>query len=336
MFTLFNLMQLSTVFTNNLMALNTNYALMNGPIQKPVWITPHKVVWTDGKTELLEFRAGKDSVVIVIPEAAHGGTLVDWSETQSQVRCAMQNQAGGVYAINKLPATAAHTHLDLEYTFTSLWEALRRLPGRINLIGDCQGGTAAAVVAARYPWKIKSLTLVGSPMETSAARSSLDPFLEQYPQSEYEKVVRKHGGNMDGRLMLMGFLADKPNTFRYDETKRWANADDPKFREADRVFRNWYYTPQDIPGPQYLQTVQKFFRDDLTNHYSVSGYQGPVTLVAGTTDPIVPIPQVFAMQRYWPHARLIEIDAGHIGIFMGTKAIANEWTAIFRAMADSN
>lgn len=319
-------------FANNLTALNANYISMNGPIQKPVWTTPYKVIWTDGKTELLEFCAGPDPIVISAPEACHGSMLVDWSETQSQVRCAMDNYSGGVYAINKLPATQEHKYLKLEYTFTSLWKALEQLPGKINLVGDCQAGTTSAIVADRYPWKIKSLTIVGSPMETSAARSNLDPFLEEYSQADYEDAVKKCGGNMNGWLMVTGFLADKPFTWRTDETKRWANADNAEFREADRVFRNWYYSPQDIPGPQYLQNIQKVFRDDLCDHYSVTGYQGPVTLVAGTKDPIVPIAQMFAMQKYWPHAKLIEIDAGHIGIFMSKKAIANEWTAIFKEL----
>lgn len=323
-------------FMNNLLVLNTNYLLMNGPLSKPTWRLPNTIKWTDGKTEFLEFRAevpGIPNVVIVAPEAAHDSTLVDWAKNQSLVQCALDNQLGGVFVLSKLPARSQDTKKDMEYMFNSLSIPMLMLKEQFNLIGLCQGGPQAAIVANRNPHLINSLTIAGSPMKTSAAISSIQPFLDEHPQEKYEEVVAKYG-NMPGKLMLAGFLANKPNTFRHDEMYRLTHADDPAFVKADQIFRNWYYgSVQDVPGLQYLQLVARCFRDDLENWYDLTQGDYPVNLIAGTRDPICPEGQVFAFAEHCQGlVNYFLLDAGHIGIFMSKKAIATIWVKIFQAM----
>lgn len=306
-------------------------------IEAPQWFTPNRVAWSDGKTELLECRKGDDStpsVVIFNPEAGHSSHIGDYANKQSLAQCALENQPGGVYLINKLPAKQEHKNLGIEYCFWSGREAMLQIPGKKNVVGLCQGGWQSAVVAARNPDMIASLTLAAAPIDFHIVPSSVSAFVDAFPQSAYEDVVRKNKGLLPGKAMLEGFSAGKTLSWVTDEINLWNHADDPVFRERNRIFNNWWFSVQDQAGKQYLETVQNLFRDNNLRKYADLSRLGcPIDLIAGSRDPITPEQQLFALCALCPQAVTHLVDQGHIGVFMGAKAIAEVWTEIFRAMA---
>ncbi|EQD27264.1 PHB de-polymerase domain-containing protein [mine drainage metagenome] len=55
----------------------------------------------------------------------------------------------------------------------------------VNLVGLCQGGWMAAMLAARFPDKIASLVLAGSPIDTHAGNGPLVKMVKESPMSFY-------------------------------------------------------------------------------------------------------------------------------------------------------
>ena len=52
-----------------------------------------------------------------------------------------------------------------------LEEAVQSLGGRVNLVGDCQGGWLAVVYAGLHPEQVNTLTIGGAPIDTHAGQS---------------------------------------------------------------------------------------------------------------------------------------------------------------------
>ena len=56
-------------------------------------------------------------------------------------------------------------------------EAVGQLGGRVNLVGDCQGGWLAVIYAALHPDTVETLTIAGAPVDF-ARRRAPDPRLD--------------------------------------------------------------------------------------------------------------------------------------------------------------
>jgi pimeloyl-ACP methyl ester carboxylesterase len=83
-----------------------------------------------------------------------------------------------LFAIDWLPATDETADWSIEGYVAVLEEAVQLLGGRVNLVGDCQGGWLAVVYAGLRPEHVNTLTIGGAPIDTHAGQSAV-----QDPQS---------------------------------------------------------------------------------------------------------------------------------------------------------
>lgn len=303
------------------------------PLAKPGWYTPNEVVWSDGKTELLEFRKGPSPILIVAPEAGHSSHIMDYGPGQSLVRCAMDNSGYGVYGVNKLGAKPEHKDLGIEYCFDQVRNAMSNLPEQqVHLVGLCQGGWSAAVAAARNPGWVKSLTLAAAPIDFHAGNGFIKKMVDTLPPWYFQYLVNANGGLMPGALILSGFLAASCLQNTANELKFMANVDDDKAKDRARRFSNWYYSTQALPGRQYLEIVEMFRNNSPLEYGDLSLIKCPVNLVTGTKDDLTPPIQTLAMKKFCPQAVTYSIDAGHIGIFMSNQGLTDVWSKIFKGV----
>ena len=139
--------------------------------------------------------------------------------------------------------------------------------GRVNLIGDCQGGWRRDYAALR-PERVNTLTIAGAPIDFRAGEPVIGEVLAGLaPGGQlgfYEALVRSGGGVLRGEHMLSGFLLIGPGAEVSRQLDLLAHVDDAGYVERYRIFEDWFKHTQDIPGAFYLWIVRHLFsRNEL-------------------------------------------------------------------------
>jgi poly(3-hydroxyalkanoate) synthetase len=216
------------------------------------------------------------------------------------------------------------------------------LGGRVNLVGLCQGGWMSAMYAARFPAKVNSLVLAGSPIDTSAGNGSARKLAMKIPMKFFEELVALGDGLMPGRFMLAAYKnMDPVQHYLKKYVDLYKHIDDADYLRRQERFASWYESPIDVPGRVYLQVVDQLFKQNqlvrgeyvaLGKKLSLQDVRCPVYLLAGDEDDITPWEQVFNAEEFLgtPKGQIVKTLApgGHIGLFMGHQALADDWPRI--------
>ena len=125
--------------------------------------------------------------------------------------------------------------------------------------------------------------------------------------------------------------------------------DEPEFLRRTAAFASWYETTLDLPGRWYLQVIRQIFKENrlakgrfvgLGCRLDLGDITCPVYLLAGDADDVTTAEQVFNAERLLgtPGPRIDErlVPGGHIGLFMGSKSLAEVWPEIARWLADQS
>lgn len=163
------------------------------------------------------------------------------------------------------------------------------------------------MVAARFPNKVNSLVLAGSPIDTGAGDGPIKRMAYQLPMSFYEDLVAVGDGLMKGEFMLQAWKNMRlEETFIKDQTDCLIDIEDPACLK-EGTFENWYENPIDLPGRWYLQVVRELFKENrlvkgsfvgLGRRLDLKDITCPVYLLAGSCDDIAPSEQVFGAKKY--------------------------------------
>lgn len=209
--------------------------------------------------------------------------------------------------------------------------------GKAMLAGLCQGGWQAAGFAARFPEMVDGLIIAGAPIDTKADGGKIQDAVNTHPFSFYEWLVSLGGGLYRGEIQLFSFkMMNAVDRFFSDYVDLYQNINDAAYIERYRTFRDWYEYTQNISGDLYLQIVKdlfmenKLYNGDLTllaRRVKLRDIHCPVVLLAGKKDDITLANQVFNMEKKISSSKILKllIDAGHIGLFMGKKALSDYW-----------
>lgn len=323
--------------------------------REPTWHLPNESVLSTPFAVLRDFTAAEhrdDDVVptlVLPPQAGHSSTVVDYSPQQSQL--AMIRAAGltRVYALDWRPATTATRNVTVTDYLEVIDRSVRRMGGRANLVGDCQGGWLAAIYAALHPERVNTLTLAGAPIDFHAGESviaaSTRLMAGTMGMAPYRALVAAGGGNMPGSAVLSNFISIQPQSEVSRQLQLLENIDDPTHVERYRVFEDWFKYTQDIPGAFYLWLVENLFwhnrliEGTLTvdgRPVDLSAIDCPLLLLAGSTDHITPAPQLFAAAEKvgTPAADITcrTASAGHLGLFMGRDALRHDWPVLMQTV----
>lgn len=323
--------------------------------REPPWSTPHRTVRSWPQAQLLDFSTSKSGTptIILPPQAGHASTIVDYSESQSQVRTARDAGLEHVYALSWNPATEETAESSIEDYVDILDETVSRLGGRINLVGDCQGGWLAAIYAALRPDSVASLAVAGAPIDFHAGHSAIQEWVRglsaRGEMRFYEKLVELGQGNHLGDNQILGFKLLEPPEEVIRLAGLWGHIHDDGYVQRYTDFENWFAWGQDLPGAFYLWIVEHLFiRNELVERklrvdgrfVDLGKITCPVFMLAGTTDHITPPRQMFALAehistpKHAQHQQLVV--AGHLGLFMGHAALEGAWTDVFGRIAALN
>jgi poly(3-hydroxyalkanoate) synthetase len=326
--------------------------------REPTWATPNEVVFETPLARLRDFsprRAARGVVptLVLPPQAGHSSCIVDYSPEQSQMQTIVAAGLERALSLDWIGARADTADASVEDYLDAIDRAVDHCGGRVNLIGDCQGGWLAAIYAALHPERVNTLTLAGAPIDFHAGNPVIRELLNLLaPGGDlrfYEALVASGGGVLKGEHMLAGFVAINPGDEISRQLELFVHLDDPAYVDRYREFEDWFKYTQDIPGAFYLWIVRHLFRDNelISGALAVAGRQVelarlemPLNLLAGAADHITPPDQVFAITGVAstpPDAIHSDVTSGgHLGLFMGHEALREHWPRLLaRVLAHS-
>jgi len=313
----------------------------------PEWATPNRVALELRTMRLRDFSPGDAGaadvpVIVDAPYAGHSSTIADYRKGQSLVEALLASGLKRVLVTDWKSATEEMKYLDIDGYLAELAVAVDDLGGKVSLVGLCQGGWMAAMFAARFPAKVASLVLAGSPIDTDAGHGAIRAIAHRLPMAFFEEMVAAGGGRMLGRMMLAGWKNMNPDEQYLDKyLDLYEHIEDESYVERTERFERWYENPIDLPGKWYLQAIRELFKENrlargtfvaLGRTISLRAIEVPVYLLAGESDDITTREQVFDAERLLgtPKERIEKklVPGGHIGLFMGSRTLEHAWPGI--------
>ncbi|MHB1667434.1 MAG: alpha/beta fold hydrolase [Thiomonas sp.] len=276
------------------------------------------------------------------PYAGHTSMIADYHEGQSLMQTLKASGVRDLFLTDWHSATLDMKDLEVDQYLGELLACVDDLGGRVNLVGLCQGGWMGAMLAARYPDKVASLVLAGSPIDTHAGKGPLVKMVKESPMGFYADLVASGGGLMLGKTMLAGWKNMHPEQHYVQEhIDLYEHIDDPVWLSKTEAFERWYENPLDLPGRWYLQVIDQLFKRNLLakGDYVALGRKldlktitCPLYLLAGESDDITGHEQVFAAEHLMgtseAHIHKRMVPGGHVGLFMGARTLKEAWPEI--------
>lgn len=315
----------------------------------PSWTTPHEIVFEAPLARLRDFSTSLTSglvpTLVLPPQAGHDSCIVDYSAEQSQMQAILASGLERALSLDWIGASEETKDASVEDYLEVIHRAVEHCGGRVNMIGDCQGGWLATIYAALYPEQINTLTLAGAPIDFHAGEPVVHEVLRRLaPGGDlrfYDALVKADGGVLKGEHMVEGFVMIQPGAEISRQIDLLLHLDDKDHVARYRQFEDWFKHTQDVPGAFYLWIVRHLFRDNrlIDGALSVGGRRVdlanismPLNLLAGATDHITPPDQVFAIAEFASTppelVRKHVTTGGHLGLFMGHEALGEHWPPI--------
>jgi poly(3-hydroxyalkanoate) synthetase len=300
---------------------------------------------------LRDYSTAKDAggvpTIVDAPYAGHSSMIADYHQGQSLMETLLANGVTRAFLTDWKSATEDMKDLEIDQYLAAMNVCVDDLGGRVNLVGLCQGGWMSTMYAARFPGKVASLVLAGSPIDTDAGDGPVKRMVHAYPLSFYEELVAAGGGLMRGATMLQGWKNMHPEEhYIKKHIDLYEHIDDPVYLQKTETFERWYESPIDLPGRWYLQAISQLFKENrlakgefvgLGSRLDLHDITCPVYLLAGEADDITTKEQVFDAEKYLgtPAASVEKklVPGGHIGLFMGARTLKETWPGIARWIA---
>ncbi|HMF23480.1 MAG TPA: alpha/beta fold hydrolase [Pseudolabrys sp.] len=310
----------------------------------PEWTTPHRVALQLKTVQLRDFAtSSKDPpCLLCTPFALHGSTLSDLATGHSLVAALGEAGVTNLFVTDWHSASHDMRFRGIDDYLADLNVLVDEIGAPVDLIGLCQGGWMALVYAARFPGKVRKLVLAAAPVDTKAAPSVLSTLADGTAMEVFREVVRLGDGLVLGNkvLKLWG-----PGTVEAEEIRQLLESEEAPgssaFTRLEAAFREWYAWTVDLPGPYFLETVEKLYKRNeiadgtfvaLGKPIDLRNIETPLFLLAAGRDELVTPPQLFAVERLVgtppDELRKLTADCRHLGLFMGKRVLCEVWPGI--------
>ena len=317
--------------------------------EKPQWTHAHDVVREWPVARLLDFSESAETglvpTLVIPPQAGHASTVVDHDAGQSQMITLRSAGLSSIYCLDWLGASRETTQTGAQDYLQIIAESVELLGGRVNLVGDCQGGWLATIYAALHPEQINTLTVAGAPIDCHAGSTMVQHLSRATPdraqEAMYRALVRVQGGVHRGRSQLAFFKMLDPLGELERTMAVLPRIHDPAAVQRHIRFTNWFEWTQDMPGAFYLWAVTQLFaanrlaRGQLVidgQRVDLTRIDCPLFLIAGSRDHITPAAQVLALAGLVgtrPESITTRVvESGHIGLFMGRESLDGHWARL--------
>ncbi len=307
------------------------------------WTTPNAVALELSTMQLRDFSRSASAgcpVLICAPYALHRAQIADFAGGHSVIESLQRGGIDRIHLTDWRSASPEMRYLSIDNYLSDLNVAIDEIGPPVDLIGLCQGGWLSLIYAARFPEKIRRLVLVGAPVDLSI-KSALSQLVRSAPQTVFDQLVARGGGNVSGEEMLSLWTRSPSPEDIERALQRPLLAEASRGQELLDRFRRWNEETLDLPGVYYLQIVNWIFRENriaagqfvaLGHNIQLQQVKTPVFLLVGENDEIVPAEQGVATARLLatpaPFMEIAIEPSDHLGLFMGAQTHANSWSRI--------
>ena len=323
---------------SNIIAINTK------AISPQVAITPFEVIGKYGRCRLLYFSPAKDEghpPLFVVPSIINKYYILDLMKGASFIEH-LKNSNVPVYLIDWGEPRVQDRFATLEdhimhWMDWAVKESCRKAGvKKIDLFGQCIGGTFAAIYAALRPDSVKSVVALTAPinfhdeglLSTWANKSNLDL-----------KKIGDLWGNVYKEFLKESFHMMKP----LDRVRKYNNfikhSWNEKFLDRYLAINHWVDDCIAFPGSTYVKYVQDFYQKNLLykgelkigeEQVNLKNITCPVLVISSLEDNIVPIESALALLDLVSSKtrEAKQISGGHIGIVISSKARDQLWMPV--------
>jgi polyhydroxyalkanoate synthase subunit PhaC len=314
--------------------------------------SPHDVVYEEDSLQLLRFR--NDSIdlaepILICYALVNRPYILDLEAERSVVRQLLK-RGFDVFLIDWGMPTAADRSLALrDYIcrfMANVAGFVREISGseQLNLLGYCMGGTMSAIYTALYPEQVRNLILMAAPIDFGGDEG----LLNLWAREEYFDVdgLIDAFGNCPGSFLQSSFgLRNPVQNFLLKYQTLYEKLDDTAFLESFFAMEHWANDNIPVAGETFREFVKCFYqRNELVKgEYRLNGQKVsleaiacPLLLLVASRDDLVPPSSTLAIRQRVRSldVKSLSIDAGHIGLAVGSQAHRQLWPSAAMWIAD--
>jgi polyhydroxyalkanoate synthase len=206
---------------------------------------------------------------------------------------------------------------------------------QLNLLGYCMGGTMSTMFTALYPRRVRSLTLLATPIDFGGDDGLLNLWAHE-DHFDVDQLIDTYG-NCPGEFLQYCFQLMKPvQNFAEKYVTFFENQDDGAFLHSFFAMERWVNDCIPVAGETFRDYVKMLYQrnllvngDLLLDGVSVklSDITCPLLLLVADQDHLVPPDSSLALARHVRSKKVksLSINAGHIGLAVSSKAHRQLW-----------
>jgi len=206
----------------------------------------------------------------------------------------------------------------------------------VHLLGYCMGGTLSVMYTALFEERVRTLGLMATPVVLDDTGGILERWARHYDPA----VTAETFGNLPAELLALEFALMDPveNTLGKYVTLL-ENIDDEEFLATFARMEQWIWDGVDVAGEAFREFVTEvYLRNNLIeggvtlggDRVDVAAIDVPLLQVVGTHDHIVPPESSKPLNERVASEdeRIVEFDAGHIGVSVSSRAHDELWPEV--------
>jgi polyhydroxyalkanoate synthase len=309
-----------------------------------VGTTPHEVVFANRGLKLLHYLretpARYAEPVVICYALVNRPYILDLLPGKSVVRQYLE-RGFEVYLIDWGVPSDADQGLSLaDYVSGFLEEATAFVRGRhhgekAHLVGYCMGGTMSALLAALRPEEVATLTLLAAPIDFGAEEALLHLWTDRR-HFDVDSFLKMYG-NCPAWFLQVCFLQMKPvQNYLEKYLAVYEQMEDQEFMSNHFAMERWINDNIPVAGATFREFVKNLYQDNELvqgrlrvgdSQVDLGRIECPLLLLTARNDHLVPPASTEGIR---PHVasrdiRSITIDAGHVGLVVGGKALRTMW-----------
>ena len=298
-------------------------------------------VWQRGSTRILDY-GGSGPPLLVVPSMINRAFVMDLTVSLSRMRwLARSGVRPFLFDWGEPGPREAHFRIGhyLEERLRPAFAAVRRVCGgaRVSLAGYCMGGPIALALAEREGDAVGRVVTLGTPWDFAH-------FPEHDRFRENRKVLEAALMSMSllyGTIppqVVQSFFAMRDLEAGARKFRRFADGDGSTAEERRFVaVEDWLNDGVGLPLPVALECFGEWLADNALlrgtwtvgdEAFDAGAIRAPVMVVAGRKDSVVSPASALPLAEAVDAASVLQPEAGHLGIVIGTKADAEVWEPV--------
>jgi polyhydroxyalkanoate synthase len=299
-----------------------------------------QVVWQNGQTSILDFAPeSKGPPIIAIPSLINNADVLDLLPRRSLMHALAEAGFRPFLVSWGNPETDAMDWPIDRYVEDRLIPSLNhifQLTGKHPiLMGYCMGGLLAAALASLRPNETKGLALLATPWNFHAPSPKVATSISDL--SPWFAEASAKSGSVPTDIIQTLFIALDP-TLAARKFRNFSELDQTS--DEAQLFiamEDWVNSGPDLAWPVAQTVLEDWYGSNLPHEglwkvcgkvITPSSISGPILVASPSNDRIVPPTSSRAFAQSANNAKLLDVQAGHVGMIVGSRSKTELWSPL--------